>query len=220
MRFEVVRERVVLARESKSKYLLPYENFIYKLHSAGALLDFLEEKKASKELQQEARKYYVIICISSMENYFKRTVQIFIEAKWINEDFLSILKQDTISLADLFNMDKNQFRLSEIFIVTHSFQNIESINHILSKMLGIDDVLKNIEKIDVEFDDGSHIILKKDFPDFRNKITELAELRHLIVHHEGYKGILGRERLYNLSRNLINFVNAADEYILEKVPEE
>lgn len=218
MKFEAIVERVVLARESKTKHLFPYENFNEKINAAAGLLDYLEEKKATKEIQQEARKYYVITSISSMENYFKRTAQVFIEARWVDDKFLSILKQDNISLADLYNMGRKKLRLSEIFMVSHSFQNLETINYIYSKMLGSEDILKEIETFDVEFDDGTHVVLKKDFPDFRSKIEELTQLRHLIVHHESYKGVLGRDKLYNLSKNLINFINAADAYILEKVP--
>lgn len=217
--FKMIYERVVLARKSRIKNILPYENFIDKINAAAGLLDYLEEKEAVKEIQQEARKYYVITCISSMENYFKRTAQIFIEARWINDDFLSILNEHNISLADLFKMGKEELKLSEIFMVSHSFQHLETIKHVFSKMLGSKDFLKEIEMFDVKYDDGTHIILLQNFPDYRDKVTELINLRHLIVHHEGYKGILGREKLYDLSRNLIGFIDATDEYINYKIPD-
>ena len=220
MKFEAIAKRIGLARESKSKYILPYDNFLDKIHSAGALVDFTEDQKAPKEIRHEARKYFAIACISAMENYFKRMAQVFIDSKWINDDFLSILKQDNISLADLLEINKKELSLGEIFSVSRSFQDLESINRIYSKMLGVGDFLKVVEMFNAEIDDGQYIVLKNDFPDFRKKIRELTNLRHLMVHHEGFKGILGAQRLYDMAENLVSFVAAADAYILERVPED
>jgi hypothetical protein len=220
VKLESIVKRINIARKSKIKYLLPYDNFLDKIHSAGALVDFTEEQKASKETRLEARKYFVIVCVSAMETYFKRTAQVFIDSKWINDDFLSILKQDKISLADLLEINKKELSLGEIISVSYSFQDLESVDHIYSKMLGVKNFLKKVEIFDVEINEGQHAMLKNDFPDFRKKIGELINLRHLIVHHEGFKGILGLQRLYDMGENLVAFVAIADAYILQKVPED
>ena len=96
MKLEAVIRMVSLARASRMRSVMPYDNFYDKIMSAVALVDFTEDQKADKEIRQEARKYFVITCLSAMETYFKRNAQAFVEARLINEDLYEILKQDKI----------------------------------------------------------------------------------------------------------------------------
>lgn len=220
MKLAAIVRRISIARESRIKYLLPYDNFVDRIDSAGGLVDFVEEQKANKEIKFEARKYFVITCISAMEIYFKRTAQVFIDSKWVKNDLLDILKQDKISLADLIEINKRELSIGEIVSVSYSFQDLESINRFYSKMFGVTDFIKELEAVEVETESKKHFTLKDDYPDFRKKIRDLTNLRHIIIHHEGFKGILGLERLYKMGLNLVAFVAAADDYILQKVPED
>lgn len=220
MKLETIAKRVSLAREAKAIYLLPHDNFLEKISSAAKLLDFVEKKKADKKIKLEARKYFVIACTSAMETYFKRMAWVFIDNKWINDDFMDILKQDKISLADLLEINKKELSLGEIISVSHSFQDLESINRIYSKMLGVTDFIEEVEAFETKVKKGKRVILKNNYSDFRKKIGELLNLRHLIIHHEGFKGLLGLQRLVEMWENLDAFVAAADNYLMEKMPED
>ena len=220
MKLEAIVKRISLARKSRIKHILPYDNFLDKISSAAKLVDFVEDKKADKEVKLEARKYFVVASVSAMETYFKRTAQVFIDSKWVEDDLLDILRQDKFSLADLLEINKREVSIGEIISVSRSFQDLESINRFYSKMFGVSDFIKEIEVNDVETEEGKHITLRNDYPDFRRRIQELLNLRHLIIHHEGFKGILGLQRLGEMWVHLNAFVAAADDYILGKVPED
>jgi hypothetical protein len=66
MKLEAIVKRVSLAREAKAIYLLPYDNFLHRISSAAQLLDCVEQEKADKKIKLEARKYFVIACVSAM----------------------------------------------------------------------------------------------------------------------------------------------------------
>jgi len=146
--------------------------------------------------------------------------QAFINAQWIKEDLKEVLRQDKISLADLLEINKKELSLGEIVSVSHSMQDLESINHFYSRMLGIKDFIKEIKTVEVEPEKGNKYILKEEFPDFREKIKELLNLRHLIIHHEGFRGILGVKRLFRMELCVFAFISAADDYLIEKILED
>jgi hypothetical protein len=50
--------------------------------------------------------------------------------------------------------------------------------------------------------------------------VELLDLRHLIIHHEGFKRILGVKRLLRMEECVVALVSAADNYLVEKIPED
>jgi hypothetical protein len=219
MKLEAIIKRVSLARKSKIKHTLPYENFYDRISSVAELGNFIEASKADRGIRLEARNYFIVVCASGMEIYFKRMAQVFIDAKWVKDDFMDILKEDKVSLADVLEINKRKLSLGEIISVSRSFQDLESINRIYSKMLGVTDFLKEVETFEVEIKKGRRTTLKNDYPDFRKQIGELLNLRHLIIHHEGFKGVVGLRRLSEMAYNLFAFIFAADDYILNKIPE-
>ena len=87
-------------------------------------------------------------------------------------------------------------------------------------MLGVNDFLKELEDIEIVPEGGKKYVLKSEYPDFRGKIGELVNLRHLIIHHEGFKGILGLERLLKMAECVVALVSAADNYLAEKRPKD
>jgi len=106
LKFENIVKRISLSRESKRENIMPFDNFYAKVMSAGDLLDFVEDEKADIKIRYEARKYVLVTLASSMETYFKRMVQVFIDAEWVNEEFREILRREKISLADLADIKK------------------------------------------------------------------------------------------------------------------
>jgi hypothetical protein len=220
LKFENIVKRISLSRESKRKNIMPFDNFFSRNMVAVRLLDFVEDEMADKEIRYEARKYIVIILASSMETYFKSMAQVFIDAGWVNEEFREILRRDKISLADLLEIHKKELSLGEIISVSHSLQDLNAVNYFFSKMLGVKDFLKELETIEIEPKNGKKYVLQSRYPDFRGKIEELLNLRHLIIHHEGFKGILGFDRLLSMAVRVLALVSAADNYLMEKIPED
>jgi len=180
----------------------------------------VEDKKAERKVRYEARKYIVVTLASSMETYFKRMAQVFIDAEWVNAEFREILRREKISLADLVDIKKKEISLGEIISVLHSLEDLDTVNYFFSKMLGVNDFLKELENIEIIPENGKKYVLKSKYPDFRGKIGELLNLRHLIIHHEGFKGILGFKRLLRMAQCVFALVSAADAYLIEKIPED
>lgn len=221
MKLKDIIRRIDLQRKSRPNYLLlplPYDNFIDKLSSARELLFFVEENTKDKKIRLEARKHAVIVCVSAMETYFKNVARAFIDRRWVADDFLSTLKDNKFTLSDLSEIGKEKISIGEIVSVSQSFQNLEMINRIYTKMFGVGDFILEVESFKVETEE-EEFVLKGSYPDFRREIEEMIRLRHLIVHHEGVRR-LGIERLGEMWRNLNAFVIAADSYILERVPVE
>ena len=220
MKFENIIKRISLSRQSKRENIMPFDNFYDRVTAAGELLDFIEDEKADRKIRYEARKYIVVTLASSMETYFKRMAQVFIDAEWVNEEFREILRREKISLADLVDIKKKELSLGEIMSVSHSLQDLDTVNYFFSKMLGINDFLKELENIEIAPESGKKYVLKSKYPDFRGKIGELLNLRHLIIHHEGFKRILGFQRLLRMAQCVFALVSAADKYIIQKIPKE
>jgi hypothetical protein len=220
LKFESIIRRISLSRESRRGNVTPFDNFFDRMKAAGQLIDFVEDGKMDRAIRYEVRKYAVITLASGMETYFKRMAQAFIDAEWVNEEFREILRREKISLADLVDIKKKEISLGEIISVSHSLQDLDTINYFFSKMLGVNDFLKELENIEIVTENGKKYSIKSEHPDFRGKIGELLDLRHLIIHHEGFKGILGFDRLISLAQCVFALISAADNYLIEKLPED
>ena len=214
MKFEIIKKRMLLARESNVQHLLPYDSFLEKTKAAEALVDFMEQQETNTEIIQQARWYFVIMCVSAMEIYFKETAEIFIQGGWTKDTFLEILRQDKISLADLIKMDKDKFTLSEIILVAHSFQNLDLINNFYSKMLDCHDFVKEVSEFKAPLREGKYLVLLRDNPEFRKDINNLIHFRHLVIHHDTFKRTLSAKNLHKMTGTLIDFIYAAEFYLM------
>jgi len=214
MKFEAIRKRILLARSSNVEHLVPYDSFLEKTGAAEALVDFMEQQEADPEIIQQARWYFVIMCVSAMETYFKETAEIFIQGGWTKDTFLEILRQDKISLADLVKMNKEKFTLGEIISVFHGFQSLDSINIFYNRMLGCSDFVKEVSEFKAPLREGKYLILMNDHPEFRKDIDCLVYFRHLIIHHDTFKRTLGAKRLCKITGSLMDFIYAADFYLM------
>lgn len=214
MKFEVVRQRVRMRRESNVKHELPYDDFLNKTDLAERLVDFTEQQNADQEIKQEARKYLVIICVSAMDIYFAEMTGIFVQESCFEDTLLDILRQNKISLADLVEMDKEKMTLGEIVSVSQSFQNLDSINDFYSKMLGCKDFIEELSEFGAPLGKSKYSILKNDRPEFRKDIIELVRLRHLIVHHKLFGIIIDAKKLVDMVESLVSFVYAAEFYLM------
>ncbi len=214
MRFEAIRKRILLIRESNVQHLLPFDIFLEKTRAAEALVDFMEQQEADPEIIQQARWYFVVICVSAMETYFRGTAEIFIQGGWTKDTFLEILRQDKVSLADLVEMGKEKFTLAEIILASRNFQELNLINIFYSKMLGCNDFVKEVSEFKAPLRKDKYFILMNDHPGFREDIKSLIHWRHLIIHHDIFKRTLGTRNLQKMVGSLMDFVYAADFYLM------
>jgi hypothetical protein len=215
MSFKNTRRKIALLRESNIQNLLPYDSCIEKIESSGALLDFLEQQETETEIKQQARWYHVVMCVSAMEIYFKGMTEIFVQGGWIKDNVLEVLRQEKVSLADLMEINKENITLGEILSVSKSFQDLNSINWFYNRMLGCDDFVGKVSEFKVPLGKGKYSTLIKLHPAFRKDINSLVHWRHLAVHHDISKRILGVKELDNMTGSLIDFIKAADLYLAE-----
>lgn len=118
-------------------------------------------------------------------------------------------------MADLFEVYKNGITIGELVSVAHSFQNLNTIDDFFGKMLGVTQFIKQVSEFRARVGDESTISLKEESPDFREKIGELVRVRHLVVHHGGFRELLDGGRLVDLTMSLAAFVWSADRYLGE-----
>ena len=215
MKFEANREKILLHRESNVEHLVPYDIFLEKTGAAEALVDFMEQQEADPEIIQQARWYFVVICVSAMETYFSKTAEIFIQGGWFKDTFLDTLRQNERLLADLVKIYKEKFTLGEIVSTYRSFQSLDSINKFYSKMLGRNDFVKEVSEFKASLGKDKYLILMNYHPEFRGDIKSLVRWRHLIIHHDIFKKSLGAKRLLKMTGSLMDFVYAADLYLMK-----
>ncbi|MFC1900719.1 hypothetical protein ACFLYN_03900, partial [Chloroflexota bacterium] len=150
---------------------------------------------------------------SAMETYFKGMAQIFIQGGWTEGTFLEILQKEKISLADLVAMNKENFTLEELISVTYNFQNLDLINKFYSKMLGCNNFVKEVSEFKEPLLKGK--ILIRDNPEFQKGIDSLVHYRHLVIHHDTSGRTLGARNLQKMIGSLIDFIIAADFYLMK-----
>ena len=77
----------------------------------------------------------------------------------------------------MLEINKRELSIGEIVSVSHSFQDMESIERFYSKMFGVASFTKECETIEVESETGKRFTLGHDHPDFRKKGIARALVR-------------------------------------------
>lgn len=215
MKFDAIKKRIKLLRESNVQHFYPIDSCMEKMRTAEALVDFIEKQDTETDIIQQARWYFVIMCVSAMEIYFKGMAEIFIEGGWFRESFLDTLRQEKISLADLIDMNKEKVTLGEIISVSQAFQDLNSINNFYSKMLGCNNFVKEVGEFKAPVGKDQYFILNDKHPNFEKDINNLIHFRHLVVHHDTSKRTLNLNNLNSMQKSLMDFIYAADFYLLD-----
>jgi len=221
-------------RHLSKRELLPLDSFWKKLYYSARIIDTTEKYLAKEaetridklNLKKEARKNFIINCITATEVYFKDFVKTLPE---VNEEIKhgeglkDLLKnKDKANLWEAYEIFKeSDFRLGDILISYYSFQNLADIDHVMSKLLNtkfldsIDNYLLKLDDQDKDFFNVDTIVMKKNYPEWRKYLAEIFELRHDYVHHINFKDKLGYQRVVKLFYNLCAFITVADDFILE-----
>ncbi|TCK03948.1 HEPN domain-containing protein [Phorcysia thermohydrogeniphila] len=198
---------------------IPIDVFYEKSRRALLLLGTIEDSNVPKELKIEARKNFVINCVTALEVFLKDMIVILLYSneEWFYEKVkkLQKLRDIKLNLLDACKMfNKRKVSLGELIVATYSFQNIAHIEEVFSALTG-EKFLDKVGKVKVEDEEGKSFVLNEKCPDWRKKLEELLNLRHRFVHQVSFKERLGLKRLKNLFECLVSFVEATEQYLLE-----
>lgn len=228
------KEFILLSKRSP----LPLDSFWYKLFYSTQVIEIVENNSANEDLSQidklkiriEARKNFIINCVTATEVYFKDLVKTLPELNeeikygngvknLLNNGNKPNLKVNIWEAYEIFN--KDNFRLGDILIYFYSFQNLNDIELVMGNMLNIKflDLIEEyplkLNDIDKDFFGMDMIVLKKDYPNWRKYLGEIFDMRHDFVHHINYRDKLGYRRVVKLFYNLSAFIAVTDEFIYE-----
>ncbi len=205
-------------------YLIPLDIFYEKTRRALSLLDLVEKSRVSRDLKLEARKNFIINCITALEVFLKDMVLVIIDMQTENNhraNGIKLLLKEKITLEEAYKLFyKKDVSIGIIIISKYSFHNLETIDQILS-VITKENFLEKLGKFKVR-DDKEKIkfILDKKYSNknWRNILAEFLNLRHQYVHQINFKDRLGLKRLKILYECLVDFVEATEQYLFEHIP--
>ncbi|WP_062058220.1 HEPN domain-containing protein [Aquimarina longa] len=181
-------------------------NFFNNTSVAFDLLLLVETEAEEITLKYHARKNYIINLVSSIEQFFKQLVKY--DLTEYNHNIRELLK-DKISLWEASKLfTEKKLKPHDIIANYYSFQNLDEIDRIISLI-----VSKKFLKFIGEYDSGNlrsiyedkkinSYKLNKDYPEWRNDISELFNLRHNFVHHFSYKERISYNKLNRMTDSL------------------
>lgn len=216
LRIDEIRE-ALSKRYGEKDVILPIDAFWEKTRRSLLLLDLVESSKSPKELKIEARKNFIINCVTALENFLKDTIFGLTEIG--NLSAREILKEEKISLYDAYKLFVDRkVSLGELIVVRFSLNNLEQIDYLMSTLIG-SKFLDEVGEFEVKDEDNNlKFTLNNRFPEWRNRLSELFRLRHLYVHQVSFKDRLGLERIQKILETLSVFVEATEQYLFEFIP--
>lgn len=221
-KWENILTKITEKREViKKKELYPYDTFLQKMYRAVKLLTVVEDSKTDNKIKIEARKNFIINCVTALEVFLKDMIEGLIEMNAIDQKRMEKFLNDKITVKEAWEIfSEKVITLGEIIAATRSFQNLRQINSTLSSLFD-QDFLEEINSFQVERENGNtKFTLKENYPNWQERITEMFELRHKFVHQVSLKDRLGIGRLGELWENFSAFADAVESYLLGFVPDE
>jgi len=218
MKESYVLKRIEQYRKTKPSYdNLVFDMFLERVFAAENLLNLVEKNSKERETILEARKYFLVTSVSSMESYYKCVVEYLLDSRKIPETnkrkFLESLRNVNFSIADLASLmkiQKGNISLGEIVAALRSFQNLENINQACSTLLGVKDFIAEVQSYEIEELD---ILLKNNFPNLKEVIEEAIQLRHSIIHGAFSKRVIGKRKSRMMFFNINALVMVSNYYI-------
>ena len=223
-RIQKLIQKVVEARKlMRKRYPLPGDTFFEKNDRAYRLLSLVEESNPDKILKIEARKNFIINCVTAIEVFFKDTVVGLGKLGVLKRDNIDAIVERKFTFSEVSQLEDKKINLWEVLSILSSFQSLPEINKIMGALLGINDFLKEMEQYKVkiegpEEDEKIEFILKEEYPEWRKYLQEIFNLRHRFVHQISFTDKLGKDRIYKLLKNTVAFIIACDEYLLSLIP--
>jgi len=223
-RIQKLIQKVEEARElMRKRHPFPMDTFFEKIGRAYRLLSLVEESNADKILKIEARKNFIINCVTAIEVFFKDTVVGLGKLGVFKRDNIDAIVERKFTFSEALQLKDKKINLWEVLSILLSFQSLSEINKTMEALLGINDFLKEIEQYEVkieepEEDEKIEFILKERYPEWRKYLQEIFVLRHRFVHQISFTDRLGKDKVYKLLENTIAFIIACEEYLLSLIP--
>lgn len=159
---------------------------------AGKLADYMETV-GRRSLIIEARSHLVVMLVSALEVYFKRTTYILIQGRWV--------------------VDIEKYK--EFDVYGQNFQNLESINKIYNDLLGCSNFIEIIGSYETSDENGSRSSLRSHYPEFEKDLTTLLYNRHLLVHHDFEDRNISKKSLLDWIDLTNILIKSVDAYLTE-----
>jgi len=226
-------ERLIQKKRKELKFLhkreiYPLDSFRIKNFYAIQILIIIEKHTKDRKIKIEARKNFIINCVTATEVYFKDIVKVLPEFPGVkdNEKIQELLKEK-VSLWEAYVLFKEEnLKIGDVIASNFSFQNLEEIDYVMSKILDLKflDHIENhkvyLDKDDKEYYGMKTLCLKADLPEWRSYVAKVFNLRHDFVHHVSFKDRIGFQRLGILWEHLDAFITVVDNFILQYIPTE
>jgi len=224
-------EKLLKRSQKELKFLnrreiYPLDSFRIKNFYAIQILSIVENHAEDRKIKIEARKNFIISCVTATETYFKDIVKVLPElpkVKENNEGIKELLKEK-ISLWEAYILFKEkELRIGDVIASYFSFQNLENIDYVMSKILNLKflDSIENhkvsLDKENKEYYGTKMICLKTDLPKWRGYLAEMFNLRHDYVHHVSFRDRIGFQKLGILWEHLDTFITVVDDFVLQYV---
>jgi hypothetical protein len=225
-------EKLYKRAQKESKFfnkreIYPSDSFRVKISYAAQILNIVENHTKERKIKIEARKNFIVNCVTATEVYFKDIVKTLPEFPKIKENGEGIkeLLKEKISLWEAYLLFKKEdLRIGDVIYSYYSFQNLEEIDSVMSKILNLkflDSVEKhkaNLDREDQKYYGVKTLCLKTDLPKWRNYLAEIFNLRHDFIHHISFKDRIGFQKLGILWEHLDAFITVVDDFVLQYVP--
>jgi len=200
-------------RKARSK--IPYNVFDNKFWLCDDLIKSINKKITNPRLRYESRKQYVIGLVTSFEVYLKDTLAYLIKKNKINLSKLIEKKEKIFNFFDVKQIIEKKISLSELIVYSYSFQNLEIIEEIFSRALGIRSLFQKLGEYKFFYNEEDKRNYYKLPKNFIKDLENLFELRHSFVHEINFKKRMKMNELNYLSGSLLTIVTMLDLYIEE-----
>lgn len=184
-------------QQSGKKFPKDSDKLLKYLGHAITLSNLVEQTDWEEPVKTQAYRNCVINLVSAFEAYLKDLV-IYRSGKWNNVGLNALLKE-SISLGEAYDLFNGPSVSKEVVIARFSsFQNIETINHVFSKLTGTTDFLGEIDRFANDTRAASPKGLFLFFIDkndsWRGDVMRLFALRNEFVHEPEEQTIVTMEQ--------------------------
>lgn len=196
-------------------------NFINKINISRGLNFITENNTKDNWLKTESRKNLLINSVTSVEVFIKESIKG--KHVYFPEEGQKELLKEKISLWEAYELFRNtNIRTVDIIADYYSFQNLDSIQYVLSTLTG-KDFYQSMNNIELDLVNNSKYFkretlnLKNDYPNWQKNLRELFDIRHESVHDVNFKKKLGKRKTDILFDNLLAFVFILDKFFSQTI---
>ncbi len=213
---ELIRIKFRKIGDRKS-VIRPFSTFAEFIERANRLakdaIEKTEKDRGKFSVSSVAAHNFVVNCVTGLEVYLR---QIILGNKHWDDKGLNSLLKEKLTLGEAYNLFNNE-KLTREYIIAHyySFQNLEAIYEIFSKLTGTDFFVA-VEKFKPTHNGLGTLV--EEIPDWRKQFALMFSVRNNFV-HEGTLTTLEDSDIDNLYILVVMFVIILDDWLEIKYPD-